>query len=100
VNEEVGLTFAKALRSFLRQDPDIILVGEIRDLETAQIAVQASLTGHLGAFDAAHQRRAELDHPSRRPRDRAVPADRDDRGRGGSAAGAVEFPGRVTWACS
>jgi type IV pilus assembly protein PilB len=47
VNEEVGLTFAKCLRSFLRQDPDIILVGEIRDLETAQIAVQASLTGHL-----------------------------------------------------
>ncbi len=47
VNTEVGLTFAKALRSFLRQDPDIILVGEIRDLETAQIAVQASLTGHL-----------------------------------------------------
>jgi len=47
VNSEAGLTFAKALRSFLRQDPDIILVGEIRDLETAQIAVQASLTGHL-----------------------------------------------------
>lgn len=47
VNDEVGLTFARALRSFLRQDPDIILVGEIRDLETAQIAVQASLTGHL-----------------------------------------------------
>ncbi|MBL4810082.1 MAG: Flp pilus assembly complex ATPase component TadA [Phycisphaerales bacterium] len=47
VNSEVGLTFAKALRSFLRQDPDIILVGEVRDLETAQIAVQASLTGHL-----------------------------------------------------
>lgn len=47
VNDDVGLTFAKALRSFLRQDPDVILVGEIRDLETAQIAVQASLTGHL-----------------------------------------------------
>jgi type IV pilus assembly protein PilB len=47
VNVDAGLTFAKALRSFLRQDPDIILVGEIRDLETAQIAVQASLTGHL-----------------------------------------------------
>ncbi len=47
VNEDVGLTFARCLRSFLRQDPDIILVGEIRDLETAQIAVQASLTGHL-----------------------------------------------------
>ncbi|MGF1450720.1 MAG: GspE/PulE family protein [Opitutales bacterium] len=47
VNQAVGLTFAKALRSFLRQDPDKILVGEIRDLETAQIAVQASLTGHV-----------------------------------------------------
>ncbi|MCA9275310.1 MAG: Flp pilus assembly complex ATPase component TadA [Phycisphaerales bacterium] len=47
VNSEVGLTFASALRSFLRQDPDVILVGEIRDLETAQIAVQASLTGHM-----------------------------------------------------
>ncbi len=47
VNEDVNLTFARLLRSFLRQDPDVILVGEIRDLETAQIAVQASLTGHL-----------------------------------------------------
>jgi type IV pilus assembly protein PilB len=47
VNPLQGLTFAKALRSFLRQDPDIIMVGEIRDLETAQIAIQASLTGHL-----------------------------------------------------
>jgi type IV pilus assembly protein PilB len=47
VNEAVGLTFGKALRSFLRQDPDIIMVGEVRDLETAQIAIQASLTGHL-----------------------------------------------------
>jgi type IV pilus assembly protein PilB len=47
VNPETETTFAKLLRSFLRQDPDIILVGEIRDLETAQIAVQASLTGHL-----------------------------------------------------
>ena len=47
VNPGQGLTFAKALRSFLRQDPDIIMVGEIRDLETAQIAIQASLTGHL-----------------------------------------------------
>lgn len=47
VNPEVGLTFAKGLRSFLRQDPDIIMVGEIRDRETAELAVQASLTGHL-----------------------------------------------------
>ncbi len=47
VNEEVGLTFAAGLRAILRQDPDIVMVGEIRDLETAQIAVEASLTGHL-----------------------------------------------------
>lgn len=47
VNETVGLTFARALRSILRQDPDIIMVGEIRDEETARVAVQAALTGHL-----------------------------------------------------
>jgi type IV pilus assembly protein PilB len=47
VTPSVGLTFSATLRSFLRQDPDVIMVGEIRDLETAQIAVQASLTGHL-----------------------------------------------------
>ncbi|HOZ47598.1 MAG TPA: ATPase, T2SS/T4P/T4SS family [Candidatus Hydrogenedentes bacterium] len=47
VKEEVNLTFAAALRSILRQDPDIVMIGEIRDLETAQIAVEASLTGHL-----------------------------------------------------
>ena len=47
VQEKAGLTFASALRSILRQDPDVVLVGEIRDQETAQIAVQASLTGHL-----------------------------------------------------
>jgi type IV pilus assembly protein PilB len=53
INHEIGLTFASALRSILRQDPDIILVGEIRDLETAQIAVQASLTGHM-VFSTLH----------------------------------------------
>jgi len=47
MNRQIGLTFAAALRSFLRQDPDIILVGEIRDKETASIAVEAALTGHL-----------------------------------------------------
>ena len=47
VKPQIGLTFATALRSFLRQDPDIMMVGEIRDLETAQVAVQAALTGHL-----------------------------------------------------
>ena len=53
VNHEQELTFAKLLRSFLRQDPDIILVGEVRDLETAQISIQASLTGHL-VFTTLH----------------------------------------------
>jgi type IV pilus assembly protein PilB len=47
VHESVGMTFSSALRSFLRQDPDIVMVGEMRDLETTQIAIQASLTGHL-----------------------------------------------------
>lgn len=47
IHEEIGLTFANSLRSFLRQDPDIILVGEIRDFETAEIAIKAALTGHL-----------------------------------------------------
>jgi len=53
INEAVGLTFARCLRSFLRQDPDIVLVGEVRDLETGQISVQASLTGHL-VFSTLH----------------------------------------------
>ncbi len=53
VNAEIGLTFATALRSILRQDPDVILVGEIRDQETAKIAVQAALTGHL-VFSTLH----------------------------------------------
>ena len=47
VNPKTGLTFAEALRAFLRQDPDIVMVGEIRDLETAEIAVKAAQTGHL-----------------------------------------------------
>jgi type IV pilus assembly protein PilB len=47
IHEEIGLTFASCLRSFLRQDPDIIMVGEIRDFETAEIAIKAALTGHL-----------------------------------------------------
>ena len=53
VNPKVGLTFASGLRSILRQDPNVILVGEIRDLETAEIAIQASLTGHL-VFSTLH----------------------------------------------
>ena len=53
MNEGIGLTFARTLRAFLRQDPDIIMVGEIRDKETAEISIQASLTGHL-VFSTLH----------------------------------------------
>jgi type IV pilus assembly protein PilB len=53
VNDEIGVTYASLLRSILRQDPDVLLVGEIRDLETAEIAVEASLTGHL-VFSTLH----------------------------------------------
>ena len=53
VNHKIGLSFASCLRSFLRQDPDVILVGEIRDVDTAEIAIQASLTGHL-VFSTLH----------------------------------------------
>ncbi len=57
VNEKIGLTFAAALRSILRQDPDIIMIGEMRDTETVQIAIQASLTGHL-VFSTIHTNNA------------------------------------------
>lgn len=53
VNSKIGLTFASGLRAFLRQDPDVIMIGEIRDLETAELAIQASLTGHL-VFSTLH----------------------------------------------
>src|SRR5205085_6293197 len=53
VNDKAGLTFAAALKSFLRQDPDVIMVGEIRDLETADIAIKAAQTGHM-VFSTLH----------------------------------------------
>ena len=59
VNEEIGVTYSRCLRSILRQDPDMILVGEIRDYETAQIAVEASLTGHV-VFSTLHTNDAPL----------------------------------------
>src|SRR5262249_34007496 len=65
INHDIGLTFASALRSILRQDPDIILVGEIRDLETAQIAIQAALTGHM-VFSTLHTNDAPSPSPGRR----------------------------------
>jgi len=71
VRSEIGLTFASALRSFLRQDPDIIMVGEVRDAETAEIAIRAALTGHL-VFSTLHTN----DAPSSVPRliDMGIPS--------------------------
>ncbi len=76
VRNEVGLTFAAALKSFLRQDPEIILIGEIRDLETAEIAVKASITGHL-VFSTLHTN----DCPSTVSRGRRADGFRPRRGR-------------------
>jgi type IV pilus assembly protein PilB len=71
VNDQVGMTFAAALKAFLRQDPDIIMVGEIRDIETAEIAIKAAMTGHL-VFSTLHTN----DCPSTigRLRDIGIPA--------------------------
>jgi len=71
INEDIGVTFGGTLRSILRQDPDKILVGEIRDLETAEIAVQASLTGHI-VFSTLHTNDAPT--TITRLRDLGVPA--------------------------
>ena len=93
INHEIGMTFAAALRSILRQDPDKILVGEIRDLETAQIAVQAALTGHI-VFSTLHTNdAAEHHHPSARHGSGAVPHHGDGRRHSGAAAGAQDLRG-------
>ena len=74
VNPKIQLDFARALRSFLRQDPDVIMVGEVRDEETARIAIQAALTGHL-VFSTLHTNDSrERPYEARRYGDRAVPA--------------------------
>ena len=74
VNTKVEMTFARGLRAILRQDPDVVMVGEIRDLETAQIAVQASLDRPPRAVDAAHEHRRRRGHATARHGHRAVPA--------------------------
>ena len=66
VNPDIDVTFANVLRAILRHDPDKILVGEIRDYETAEIAIQSSLTGPPGLQHAAHQRRPDGHHASAR----------------------------------
>ncbi|EFH4039373.1 Flp pilus assembly complex ATPase component [Escherichia coli] len=67
VNTRVGMTFARGLRAILRQDPDVVMVGEIRDTETAEIAVQASLTGHL-VLSTLHTNTAVADYTEQRQR--------------------------------
>jgi type II secretory ATPase GspE/PulE/Tfp pilus assembly ATPase PilB-like protein len=86
VHPKIGLTFAQSLRSILRHDPDVVLVGEIRDLETAENAIQASLTGHL-VFSTLHTNDAagaytRLDRHGRR----AVPGGQHGRSGDGPAA--------------
>ena len=73
VHHEIGLTFASTLRSVLRQDPDVIMVGEIRDRETAEIAIRASLTGHLVLSTLHTNGRPRRAHPLDRYGDRALP---------------------------
>ena len=86
VNTKAGLTFAAGLRSMMRADPDILMVGEIRDRETAQIADRGRAHRPHGPLHAAHQRRAVGDHPPDRDGDRAVPGRLGDRLRGRPAA--------------
>jgi len=93
VNPRIELTFARALRAILRQDPDVVMIGEIRDLETAQIAVQASLTGHTRARDPAHQRRGGRRGTARGHGHRAVPGRLEPARRARRAAGAAAVPG-------
>ena len=93
VNPRIELSFARALRSILRQDPDIIMIGEIRDLETAQIAVQASLTGHLVLATLAYQRRGQRGDAAVRHGCRALPARVERARRARAAPGALPVPG-------
>ena len=93
VRTEIGLTFAAALKAFLRQDPNIIMIGEIRDLETGGIAIKAALTGHL-VLSTLHTN----DAPSTITRmiDMGIEAvQRGERGEpgGGPAAGAADLQG-------
>ena len=92
VNTKVEMTFARGLRAILRQDPDVVLVGEIRDLETAQIAVQASLTGHLVLSTLHTNTAAGARHAPARHGHRALPAVLEPDRRAGAAPGARAQP--------
>ena len=87
VHTKIGLTFASSLRSILRHDPDVVLIGEMRDLETAESAIQASLTGHL-VFSTLHTNDAPRRlYPPHRHGDRAVPRGQHRGGCAGPTAG-------------
>ena len=93
VQPALDLGFAEGLRALMRQDPDIIMVGEIRDLETAEMAIQAALTGHL-VFSTLHTNDAAVgDHAAGRPGRAAVPDRRHRDRRAGAAPGAHAVPG-------
>ena len=92
VNAKIDLTFARGLRAILRQDPDVIMIGEIRDLETAQIAVQASLTGHLVLATLHTNDRRRRGHAPARHGRRAVPALLEPARRARAAPGARAEP--------
>ena len=93
VNTKVEMTFARGLRAILRQDPDVVMVGEIRDLETAQIAVQASLTGHLVLSTLHTNTAVGARHAPARHGHRAVPAVLEPDRRARAAPGARAQPG-------
>ena len=92
VNARAGNTFATVLRSMLRQDPNVIMVGEIRDDEVAQIVGQAAYTGHLVLVLDAHRRRRHRGHPAGEPRARAVQDRREPVGGARPAAAALALP--------
>ena len=92
VQPAIGVDFATGVRTLLRQDPDIIMVGEIRDRDTADMAVQAALTGHL-VLSTLHTNDAPTrGHAAARPRRAAVPDQLDAAGRDGAAPGAHAVP--------
>ena len=94
VRNEVGMTFAAALKAFLRQDPNIIMVGEIRDIETGGIAIKAALTGHLVLSSTLHTNDAPVhDHAHDRHGDRAVQRRVRRQPDRGAAAGAAHLQG-------
>ena len=92
VQQSIDLGFADGVRALMRQDPDIIMVGEIRDLETAEMAIQAALTGHLVLSTLHTNDSAARDHAAARPGRAALPAQLDHPRRHGAAPGAHAVP--------